>query len=108
MRQSLPIICILLQSSFGRELAHRLLNTSHHRALRLNFDTIFWSETKETVGQFAGRMLTADLMLRKPMPKEIMLERFVRSLPAHMGNLALSIPGTYDEVTARTYKMALT
>ena len=90
------------------ELGHRLCNASHRRALRLQFDTIAWRETKETINEFAGRVRTAALMLRSTIPDEIMLDRFVQSLPANMRGLALSIPGTFDEVTARICMMALT
>ena len=85
-----------------------LCNPSHRQALRLQFDMIAWRETKETISEFAGCVRTAALMLPITIPDEIMLDRFVQSLPANMRNLALSIPSTFDEVTGRICMMALT
>lgn len=90
------------------ELSHRLCNASYRRALRLTFDTISWHESKELVSEFAGRVRAAALMLPEAVPDEIMVDRFVQSLPTNMQNLALSIPGTFDEVTARILMMSLT
>ena len=90
------------------ELSPRLCNASHRRALRLQFGTISWQEGKEAVGNFAGRVRASALMLPNTGSDEIMLDRFVQSLPAHLRNLALLIPGTFDEVTARISMMALT
>lgn len=66
-------------------LAHRLCNASYRTALRLQFDTVTWRETKEMVSEFAGRVRTAALMLPNTIPDEIMLDRFVQSPHAKFG-----------------------
>ena len=90
-----------------QELSLRLCKAGDRRALRLQLDTISWQEGKETVNEFASRVRASALMLTNTISDEIMLDRFVQSLPANMRNLALSIPGTFDEVTSRVSMMPL-
>ena len=88
-------------------LEARLCNNSHRRALRLKFNMLRWRDGKETVNEFATRVRSAALALPERISDEVLVDRFVQSLPSNMRNLALSISGSFDEVTARVSMMSL-
>ena len=82
-------------------LEGRLCNASHRRSLRLRFNSISWREGREIVEEFAIRVRASALALPAHVSDDAMLDRLIQSLPSGLKNLALVIPGSFDEVTAR-------
>lgn len=69
-------------------------------AFRFKFNILGWREGKEPGSEFYARFRSATLVLPGKSSYEVLLDCFVHSLPPNMLNLALSISGTPDEVTA--------
>ena len=89
----------------SRMLEGRLCNASHRRSLHLRFNNMSWREGKESIEEFAIRVRASALALPAKVSDDAMLDRFIQALPSGMKNLALAIPGSFDEVRARVSMM---
>lgn len=60
-----------------------------------------WKEGRESLNQFVHRVREAALALPEPVSDDTMLDRFIQSLPPTVQDLAISVPGSFDEVSGR-------
>ena len=74
--------------------------------MRTMFNKTTWREGREGLNQFAHRVRAAALALAEPVSDDTMLDRFIQSLPPNLQDLAISVSGSFDEVTGRVAVMS--
>lgn len=84
----------------------RFCNVSHQQQMRTSFNKMTWREGKERLNNFAHRVRAAALALLEPVSDDTLLDRFIHSLPSGLRELAIPVPGSFDEVARRVTMMS--
>ncbi len=82
-------------------LEEKLCNRSHIISLRSKYLNMKWNEKKESLTEYAERLRDVASNLPDNLSDDMMVDTFMKGLPAYLKVRALSVQGSFDEIVSR-------